>query len=244
MREQAFSPSGELGRCDPRALHYGDYCTRERRGVSSGPLMTSVNNSPSSPAPSGSPSPAAGLIVIGVVLIGLTVGLRAIITTTNKETVREGTSAPKVTKTETPFLSDSLLAALLGLGGVLVVSGAFYNRISKITLPGGAGIELKDIEEAAHAVARAAPARMRKATSDPVEAAALTTAVTQATAAKTAAWRRLAKTDPDALAVLVPGVESAGGETFEFDAVRPTVAEHAASQALDEVLGDPSVVAR
>jgi hypothetical protein len=47
----------------------------------------------------------------------------------------------KQTTTESPP-SDTLVGILFGSAAVLVLAGAFYARITKITLPGGAGIEL------------------------------------------------------------------------------------------------------
>jgi hypothetical protein len=50
-------------------------------------------------------------------------------------------SAGKVTTTETGP-SDTLVDFLFGLAAVLLLGGAFFTRITKISLPGGAGLEM------------------------------------------------------------------------------------------------------
>jgi hypothetical protein len=210
--------------------------------------MTEVTAPQDPQAPSSAPAvapagPMAALIIVGLVLIGLAVGLRAILTTTEKKTVTTTGKPTVVTKTETAF-PDSLLAALIGLGGVLVISGAFYTRVSKITVA-GATIELKDYVQASNAVAKIAPGQLRAAgVSDPVEAASKTAAATQLAAARLAALRRLAKTDPDAFAALQPETEPERLRTFGAEEPEPSagLAEHAASSALADVLGEDAGV--
>jgi hypothetical protein len=48
---------------------------------------------------------------------------------------------------DTTEYSDTLVIAALGLGGLLVLCGAFFGRLREITLPGGGGIKLAELAE-------------------------------------------------------------------------------------------------
>ena len=45
--------------------------------------------------------------------------------------------------------SDTLLGLLFGIAGIIAVAGAFYARVSKVSFPGGGGIELGAVDSAA-----------------------------------------------------------------------------------------------
>jgi len=51
-------------------------------------------------------------------------------------------------------LSDATFLTLVTLSAVLILGGAFYGRISKINLPGGASIEMVALTNAALAMSR------------------------------------------------------------------------------------------
>jgi hypothetical protein len=57
----------------------------------------------------------------------------------------QAAASTKETKTK-GAPSDNLLLAVVGVGGVLVLVGFLYGRISSITLPGGSKIDLKGEE--------------------------------------------------------------------------------------------------
>jgi len=56
--------------------------------------------------------------------------------------VSEVHSVDTTTPGEPTLRSEAVAATLFGLGALLLLCGVFFPRISKITLPGGAGIEL------------------------------------------------------------------------------------------------------
>lgn len=66
----------------------------------------------------------------------------------------------QTTTTDAP--SDALLGVLFGTAGVLALSGAFYSRITKITLPGGGGVELTALGNDLQRVETAVPDEMEK----------------------------------------------------------------------------------
>jgi len=93
---------------------------------------------------------AALLMVGGVVLIAIL--LSAFIGRTNDwslkskestETTEATEAAGEKTMTSTEY-SDSVVIAGLGLGALLILTGAFYGRIREITLPGGSVLKLGD----------------------------------------------------------------------------------------------------
>jgi hypothetical protein len=94
------------------------------------------------------------LLIMGVLfvlagggLVGLAKGPgKSTTTTTATTTTTDKKTQSETTVTATPGNqargSDTLDVFLLGWGVVLVLSGAFYERITKIVFPGGAEIEL------------------------------------------------------------------------------------------------------
>ncbi len=108
------------------------------------------------PAPEQRPKLApAFLIAVGLVIVVLAGGLRAVTTVTSKTTERGTGEQPKISITETPLVSDAMFVAAVALGAGLLLAGSFYERISKITLPGGAAVEFARYQAAAaEAVAR------------------------------------------------------------------------------------------
>lgn len=73
--------------------------------------------------------------------------------------------------------SDSVLVAGLGIGGLLILTGAFYGRIREITLPGGVALKLDGLPDEKEKVLNKAVADKAKAKADesqvPVTAEAL-----------------------------------------------------------------------
>jgi hypothetical protein len=83
----------------------------------------------------------AGLAVVIVVL--------ALFLTDGKWLIEETTTTGEgATKTiETKKYSDTLPLTAVGVGGLLVLCGAFFGRLREITLPGGAGIKIGAAQE-------------------------------------------------------------------------------------------------
>lgn len=96
---------------------------------------------------------AALLILGGLVLIAILLsafmGRSDQWSLKTKETsdVTEATDTTGKKVASTVEYSDSVLIAGLGIGGLLVLTGAFYGRIREITLPGGAALKLGELPE-------------------------------------------------------------------------------------------------
>jgi hypothetical protein len=104
------------------------------------------------------------LIALGIAAFGFFAYERTRVSTTEKTTVREAASAgrrpvDKTVTTKEQTLSDATLVALLGGAAVLVLTGAFYGRVRKVTFA-GQGVELDDSEAVAEAVAESALERL------------------------------------------------------------------------------------
>jgi hypothetical protein len=83
----------------------------------------------------------AGVAIVVIVLsLFLTDGKWLI-----EETTTTGDGATR--KIETKKYSDTLPLAAVGVGGLLILCGAFFGRLREITLPGGAGIKIGDAQE-------------------------------------------------------------------------------------------------
>jgi hypothetical protein len=97
------------------------------------------------------------LLVIGIVLLGL--GLAFVLFRDGAGPTIAVTSgiSPDTTVTTTPgqtaLGSDVIDSFFLGSGAVLILTAAFYPRISKIGLPGGGSIELNPVVQAKMAAA-------------------------------------------------------------------------------------------
>jgi hypothetical protein len=89
----------------------------------------------------------AGLLIVAG--IGLIIAVPAIFLTDGKWLIEETTTTGEgATKTvATKKYSDTLPLTAVGVGGLLVLCGAFFGRLREITLPGGAGIKLADAKE-------------------------------------------------------------------------------------------------
>jgi hypothetical protein len=89
----------------------------------------------------------AALLIVGG--IALTIVVLTILLTDGKWLIEESTTtgegADKVVASKK--YSDTLPLAAVGIGGLLVLCGAFFGRLREITLPGGAGIKLGDAKE-------------------------------------------------------------------------------------------------
>lgn len=59
-----------------------------------------------------------------------------------EDTVTSGEGAEKTVTTKK--YSDALPLAALGIGALLILCGAFYGRLRKVTLPGGGGLEFAE----------------------------------------------------------------------------------------------------
>jgi hypothetical protein len=135
------------------------------------------------------------LLALGVAVIVVALVLGGSQFETTKTTERVAGKQTKVTSTTSPP-SDALLLGLMGLGGVFVVCAVFYDRISKVTFPGGAEIEFaKAQKEAAAAVDRVIQKR-RPEEATPQIAAKVAAATTLA-AARGVQIERLALSQPD-----------------------------------------------
>lgn len=136
-----------------------------------------------------------GLIVLGLALCAVALVLLDVQRTTS--VVREavpGTPTLRTTTTSGPVLSDTVFLGILGLGAILLLAGAFFNRITKVMLPGGAGLDLAEYTPpAAGAVTKAAATGSVQMPSAPEERAATIAAATNLTAVRGAQLSQLAK---------------------------------------------------
>jgi hypothetical protein len=134
------------------------------------------------------------LLVLGLAVIVTSLVLRGSQIETTTTTEKVGGKVTKVTSTTSPP-SDALLLGLLGLGGVFVVCGVFYDRISKVTFPGGAEIEFAKAQKHAAAAVDRAIQKRKPAEETPVIAAKVAAATTLA-AARGVEIERLAVSQP------------------------------------------------
>lgn len=123
----------------------------------SGVDMPTVASSTAVETPSQARGARMVLLAIGMVgAIAYVVVITSVrVTTTVTEALQAGTDVPtKVTKTSQP-LGETTSSAMLGAVLVLLLAGAFYSRIKKITGPGGVAVEFNpdEKEAAADAVA-------------------------------------------------------------------------------------------
>jgi len=81
---------------------------------------------------------AAGLVLIALFFFGVILS-RAVGTHT-QETTSAGSGVKSTTTKSLP--SDNVLTAVLATGGLLLIVGVLYSRITSIKLPGGAEVEL------------------------------------------------------------------------------------------------------
>lgn len=136
---------------------------------------------PAQPSKTETPSPlsksekwlAALLIVGGVVL---TIVVLTILLTDGKWLIEEssttGEGADKVVASKK--YSDTLPLAAVGIGGLLVLCGAFFGRLREISLPGGASIKLGDVKEhLEEKVVKAAEETAKEQSLSPEQAATL-----------------------------------------------------------------------
>lgn len=110
---------------------------------------------------------AIGIVVligwVGVLILNRTLGSETKEVTQPAAQVDTGAAEATTKTTESKeFASETLLSALLGVGGALILVGFLYARISSIKLPGGTEIGLgklteEEEEEAAKKVAVAMP---------------------------------------------------------------------------------------
>jgi hypothetical protein len=110
------------------------------------------------------------LVCVGGILLHFVIGesSQTVRITTNPG----GSAGAKVVTTVSTSPSDALLIAIVGIGAVLVVAGAFFPRISSITFPGGGKISLEAIRTLAKkAVDTAAQKRGATPTDEQVAAA-------------------------------------------------------------------------
>jgi DNA-binding protein len=92
------------------------------------------------------------LIVLGIIVFAFCAYERTRMTTTEQSTVTmPSAKQPTKVTTKEQTISDATAATLLGGAFVLVLSGAFYGRVRKITL-GGNGVELDSPADIAEAV--------------------------------------------------------------------------------------------
>ncbi|MDQ5822293.1 MAG: hypothetical protein M3540_12710 [Actinomycetota bacterium] len=149
-----------------------------------------------------------GLILGGAAVIAVALALAALVTRTTRSETRASGGATRVTETEAPF-SDTLIVAVLGIGGLLILSGAFYSRIAKVTFPGGGAIEMALYPQAATAVNRV----LEQSPGGQAPSPAKTAAATSLAAVRAADLTRRAATDPAVAATLA---EKGGLTTTEW----------------------------
>lgn len=133
----------------------------------------------------------AGLILVGLTLLGFGIGLwlsggeagpsniektsTTRITKPPKAEARGGTTTTAVESTEKSApgepaeRSEAIVAAALGLGSILFLCGIFFGRIQEVTLPGGAGFKLGPAAQAKLAEKVTATAKARDDLSDDPE---------------------------------------------------------------------------
>ena len=170
---------------------------------------------------------AAGLIVLGALLIALGIGLRQISVVASETVTKVPGQPTETTRTTKPF-SDALLISLVGLGGAFVLCGVFYREISEVTLPGGLGLKLvRQQAEAAEAVARALDREL--APNAPKEALA----AAKASVAATVAIARTVERSYLGSVIEAPAPQRPSG----WD----EIAEHALREALAEIEQPSSV---
>jgi hypothetical protein len=100
-------------------------------------------------------------------------------------TQKAATPGTDTAKTEsTP--SDTVVGALFGLAAITALAGAFYGRISKISLPGGGGLELGaaalDLDSIADAVADAVKEEFKPEAGETIDLDKVADFATRATA--------------------------------------------------------------
>jgi hypothetical protein len=99
--------------------------------------------------------PALMLVVLGAAVLAANMAIVLFGTSTTKVTEIGGAQPNKETTTVAPF-SESVSSTLLGAGVLLVLAGAFFSRVSKITGPGDVAVEFSPDEKGAAAEAVAA----------------------------------------------------------------------------------------
>lgn len=113
-------------------------------------------------------SPALGLLVAGLVLVLLaglsfsvwvparTVTEYRLPTAASQARTTEGSLLEVARTTTTGPPSDTLALGLVGMGAVLILAAAFFDRLREVNLPGGGGLKVAAPEEIADAVTAAA----------------------------------------------------------------------------------------
>ena len=72
-----------------------------------------------------------------------------------------------ISKNGTKEYANTFVLALIGVGALLVLCGAFYGRIREITIPGGGGLKVDPPPVLKSAVTEAAQAKANETGSDP-----------------------------------------------------------------------------
>jgi len=146
------------------------------------------------------------------------------------------TTQNKTSTTEGPP-PDSLLTAEVGLGGALILGGAFYARITKISFPGGS-IEMAAITAAARSIRKAIQNHPELNSMSPADIATATLEATGIAASRGIQLARLRKLSPSQIA----RVADIGVSPEEVEALKttgrtpPQLWDRLAEAALDEVL--------
>jgi len=100
---------------------------------------------------------SVALVVFGAALLGIGLLLVLLAHGAGPTTVATTGSVPDTTVITTPghaaLGSDVIDSFFLGAGAILLLSGIFYSRVSKIGLPGGGSIELNPVVQAKVAAA-------------------------------------------------------------------------------------------
>lgn len=99
----------------------------------------------------------AALIAVGLFVAGYAVVIRSHTRAVSRvsEIGMKANEPEKITTTE-EVPSDALIGGLFGLAALLMLAGAFHQRVTKINLPLGGGLELGSDEERAQIARRVA----------------------------------------------------------------------------------------
>lgn len=117
--------------------------------------MPTVASSPAVDVPVRSTGWRGLLLAAGVAALVAYVAAIAVIrvTSTQTEGLQPGATLPTKITTTTQPLGDTVTSALLGAAVILMIAGAFYDRIKKVTGPGGIVVEFDSEEKEAAAAA-------------------------------------------------------------------------------------------
>jgi hypothetical protein len=131
----------------------------------------------------GPTGPSTLLIVLGVAAVALALSLRAVLAVSSKQTTEKPDGTVEVVTKREP-LPDSVTIGLLSLGGLLIVAGAFYSRVTKLSFGQFSAEFVARQEMATRAVARMLAQRADELDVDPARLASAAALAANLTAAR------------------------------------------------------------